>query len=93
MSDEPPPRPFTAIFDAFPDLAQLARALDLPHATVVAWKRRNSVPESRWRAIAAAAKALKVKDVTYESLSKASAAKIVAEGPRQHRTRARVLGQ
>ena len=53
----------------------LARALSVPPPTVLAWKRRDSIPEARWRSIAAAAKDLRVKGVTYSTLSAASQAK------------------
>jgi hypothetical protein len=65
-------RPFIALIGRFPDMAALARALDVPHSTVAAWKRRDRIPEDRWRAIAAAAKGLKVKGVSYDALADAA---------------------
>lgn len=64
--------PFTALLSKFPDLTKLSRQLDLPHSTVAAWKRRDKVPEDRWRDIATAARALKVRGVTFDRFAEAA---------------------
>lgn len=86
MRSKTPDRPFARLLGAFPDIAALARALDLPHATVAAWKRRDSVPENRWRSIAQAATRLDVPGVSYERLSEASAQKAAAPATATART-------
>jgi hypothetical protein len=74
-TDMPPDRPFAALIERFPDMAALARQMGIPHSTVAAWKRRDQIPESRWRSIEAAAKAMKVRGVSYRALAAASAVK------------------
>lgn len=75
MTGTPNGHTFAGVLAAFTDMAALAKALGVPHSTVAAWKRRDSIPESRWRSIAAAAKDLRVKGVTYATLSEAARAK------------------
>jgi hypothetical protein len=72
-ADTAPARPFTAVIEAFPDMAVLARTLGVPHSTVAAWKRRDQIPEARWASLEAAAKALKIRGITYRSLAATAA--------------------
>jgi hypothetical protein len=75
MTSDPADRPFYSLLANFPDLRSLSDRLGLPYATVAAWKRRDSIPERYWREIAKAARSLRVTGVSYDHLSRASAAK------------------
>jgi hypothetical protein len=52
---EPPAQPVERLLSAFGGVQGLARALDLPAATVEEWRARGSIPRERLAAIAAAA--------------------------------------
>lgn len=60
---------FAEALSGFPDRTALASAMGVPYPTVVAWQRRDSIPQEYWRGLALAARDLGVKGITLQSLA------------------------
>ena len=59
---------FSEILELWPQLSELASDIGRPYATVVAWKRRDSIPLAYWPAVVASAKSRRLYGITKESL-------------------------
>jgi hypothetical protein len=76
---------FANLLSLWPSLARISDELAVPYDTVMAWKRRNSVPYEYWSALMASAKRNKIRGISMELLAAA------AEGvhAKRHRERAK----
>jgi hypothetical protein len=74
---------FAELLVLWPSLAEVARDLAVPYDTVIAWKRRKSVPYEYWPALVTSAARYEVRGITMERLADA------AEVLRQHRRKLR----
>jgi hypothetical protein len=74
---------FAELLSLWPSLARIAAELEVPYDTVIAWKRRNSVPYEYWTALTASALQNNLKGVTMEIM--AEAAEVLRRERRQQR--------
>ena len=63
---------FPDLLMRFPSLADIARELEVPHDTVISWKRRRSVPYEYWPALCESASRHKIRGVTMKQLAQAA---------------------
>jgi hypothetical protein len=76
---------FADLLSLWPSLARISDELAVPYDTVMAWKRRNSVPFEYWVPLLASAKRNKIRGISMEILA-AAAERIHAK---RHKDRAR----
>lgn len=63
---------FAELLSLWPSLSRIAADLDVPYDTVIAWKRRNSVPYEYWNALTASAIQNGIRGVSMEILAEAA---------------------
>jgi hypothetical protein len=62
---------FAELLVLWPSLSVIGRELDVPYDTVIAWKRRSSVPYEYWPALVASAIQHEIPGITMETLADA----------------------
>jgi hypothetical protein len=60
------PLTFSGLLGRWATMGDIARDLAIPYETVVAWRRRDSIPNGYWSALEASAQKHGIKGVTYE---------------------------
>jgi hypothetical protein len=63
---------FTDLLMRWPSLSGIGRELGCSYDTVMAWKRRNSIPYEYWPALIASAKRLGILGISMNSLGEAA---------------------
>jgi hypothetical protein len=61
------------IIDEWPSMAVMSEQTGAPHAVILKWRQRNSIPSKWWRAVIAGAERAGIQSVTYQRLSDAAA--------------------
>jgi len=63
---------FAELLLRWPSLAQISAELGVPYDTVIAWKRRNSVPYEYWTALVASAQQNEIRGLSMEVMAEAA---------------------
>jgi len=62
---------FADLMMLWPQLTFISEDLDVPYDTVIAWKRRNSIPFEYWQGMIDSARHRGIEGVTYEVMGNA----------------------